>query len=82
MSVLAKLTCSTLALIVLFLNLQGSNPGLLTNEVMCRSDASENNNATTINNNGRDDCCDEETADSKERQSFLEPLPKGATPDY
>mmetsp|Transcript_31588 Transcript_31588/g.58337 ORF Transcript_31588/g.58337 Transcript_31588/m.58337 type:complete len:204 (+) Transcript_31588:513-1124(+) len=77
-SVLAKLTCSTLALIVLFLNLQGSNPGLLTNEVMCRSDASENNNATiTINNNnGSDHCCDDEiTADLNERQSFLEPLP-------
>mmetsp|Transcript_26151 Transcript_26151/g.47131 ORF Transcript_26151/g.47131 Transcript_26151/m.47131 type:complete len:183 (+) Transcript_26151:130-678(+) len=78
MSVLAKLTCSTLALIVLFLNLQGSNPGLLTNEVMCRLDASENNNATiTINNNnGSDHCCDDEiTADLNERQSFLEPLP-------
>ena len=40
-SVLAKLTCWTLVLVGLFCNLQGSDPGLLTKEVMRRLDALE-----------------------------------------
>ena len=69
-SVIAKLTCSTLVLILLFLNLLGSNPGLLTNDVMAQLDASECNNTTNINGSEYDD---EEA--NLERQTFLEPLP-------
>ncbi|KAL7538180.1 hypothetical protein ACHAXR_008346 [Thalassiosira sp. AJA248-18] len=80
MTILAKLTCSTLALIILFFNLQGSSPGVLTNDVMAQLDVLESNEnvTTTINDErGRDD---DEEADA-ERQSFLEPLPLLSTKD-
>lgn len=67
---LAKLTFFTIVLILMFFDLQGSDPGFLTNDVMSRLDASETTNrAPTID--GSD--CDMD-ADS-ERQCFLEPPP-------
>ena len=80
-SVLAKLTCFTMLLISLFLNLQGGNPGVLTNDVMTKlDDASDNStHATTITTNGSEfDSIDEER--TLERQSFLEPLPLASSP--
>ena len=73
-STLAKLTVSTLTLIILFVNLQGSDPGLLTNEIMRRLDAFEGVVTTitiTGGNNGEDGDSDADL----ERQGFLEPLP-------
>mmetsp|Transcript_20537 Transcript_20537/g.44572 ORF Transcript_20537/g.44572 Transcript_20537/m.44572 type:complete len:497 (+) Transcript_20537:133-1623(+) len=75
--IFAKLTCSTLVLIALFFNLQGSNPGLLTDDVMIRLDASESNSSATNYNTNNSDCDDEEA--DLERQSFLEPLPLSRT---
>ena len=73
-SVLANLTCFTMILICLFLNLQGGNPGVLTNDAMVKLDASDNStHATNITNGSEFDSVDEERA--IERQSFLEPLP-------
>lgn len=80
LSILAKLTFYTIVLIVVFDDLQGSDPGLLTNDVMSRLDASETtNNAPSID--GSD--CDMDA--DLERQSFLEHpplLPPNAQPSH
>ena len=69
-SILTKLTFCTIVLIVVFVDLQGSDPGLLTNDVMSRLDASKmTNKAPTIDES---DC---DTDADLERQSFLEPPP-------
>jgi hypothetical protein len=77
-SILAKLTFYTMVLIVVFFDLQGSEPGLLTNDVMSRLDASETtNDAPTIDGS---DC---DTDVDLERQCFLGPrllLPPKAQP--
>ena len=54
--VLAKLTTFTIILISVFLNLQGSDPGILTPDVMVRLDADDsNNNARDIIDNNEDE---------------------------
>ena len=81
LSVLAKLTCSTLVLILLFFNLQGSSPGIFTKDVMAYLDDSVESTRTNntprssycINQRTNNDNCND---NDEERQSFLsEPLP-------
>ena len=74
MLVLSKLTIYSMIMIILFFNLQGSNPGILTKEIMTKLDSDECNKCNEeegeCNNN-----CDDEEEGTTERQSFLEPLP-------
>jgi hypothetical protein len=88
---LIKLTICTIMLIVLFLNLQGSDPGYLTSHVMSRfndaltsDETLASDDSQQINNNtDKMDCDTSQTMvdDDIERQSFLEPLPKSPLPD-
>jgi len=72
---LFKLTSYTVVLIVLFFNLQGSNPGLLDKDMLCRlEDETPTTDADDDCNNACIDCgdSDERKVDSDvERQSFL-----------
>lgn len=70
--VLAKLTCSVIVLLSLFFNLQGSNGGVLTSEVIGRFNEFENTNSKK---NG--DCHEEKAAADlmEEGTIFLEPPP-------
>jgi hypothetical protein len=74
---LIKLSAYTIVLIGLFLNLQGSNPGLLDKEILSRL---EDEDALVVENvNYNDNECiaceddDERKQSDVERQSFLEP---------
>ena len=84
---LIKLTICTIMLIVLFLNLQGSDPGYLTIDVMSRFDASTSEETSASDDSRRTNNTDKMDCDTKtmvdddiERQSFLEPLPQSPLP--
>ena len=84
---LIKLTICTIMLIVLFLNLQGSDPGYLTSDVMSRFDASTSEETSAIDDSRQTNDTDKMDCDTKtmvdddiERQSFLEPLPQSPLP--
>ena len=79
--VLAKLTCSVAALIAFFWHFQGSDPGVLTSDVLRRLDAFEGKEALQTDDGDGDGLAprDEEApasdAADDERDSFLEPSP-------
>ena len=90
MLVLSKLTIYSMIMIILFFNLQGSNPGILTKEIMTKLDSDECNKCdeeeTKLDcdecnkcdeeeGECNNNCDDEEEGRTTERQSFLEPLP-------
>jgi uncharacterized membrane protein YhaH (DUF805 family) len=87
---LSKLTICTIMLIILFLNLQGSDPGYLTSDVMSRFNDALTSKETLVsddsqqtnNNTNKMDCDTSQTMldDDIERQSFLEPLPQSPLP--
>lgn len=81
---LIKLTICTIVLIILFLNLQGSDPGYLTSDVMSRfNDASEEamDSGDSQQTNITDKMNTKTMLDDVERQCFLEPLPQSPTKD-
>ena len=69
---LMKLSAYTVALIGLFLNLQGSNPGRLNKEILSRLEDKEDALVTERN-------VDERLDSDVERQSFLEPSSSSST---
>jgi palmitoyltransferase len=78
--ILARLTLYTIALILVYLDLQGSDPGYLTNDVMSRLDMYETTYHHQSHVDGDDRECKTDDDDAERRAFIVRPTPQSPPP--